>query len=80
MEETAHAKDERWRVIVRSPLSPFASLWHDPDPEKARRLAAAIWREEGVLLLNPSWAKGWAERQEIINLGDRLHGKRRREA
>lgn len=57
-------------------LRPFAHLWQEPHNAHARSAAGTAWRDHGIILINPAWL-GWAERQQVINIADKLHGKRR---
>jgi hypothetical protein len=62
---------------MRSPLAPYASAGHEPDPAQARRAAAKAWHEDGILLCRPDWFHGWADRQQATLLAEKLFGKRR---
>jgi hypothetical protein len=52
-------------------------LGHDPDPAAARRAARAAWHEHGIILINPSWLNGWADRKQAEILAEKLYGKRK---
>jgi hypothetical protein len=60
----------------RSPLAPYAASMRDPDPAAARRAARTAYHETGLVLINPDWLAGWADRQQLIILADKVHGTR----
>lgn len=60
----------------RSPLAPYAASMRDPDPAAARRAARVAYHETGLVLINPDWLAGWADRQQLIILADKVHGTR----
>lgn len=60
----------------RSSLAPYAGSMREPDPAKARTEARRAWHDHGLVLINPAWIAGWADRQQLINLADRVHGPR----
>lgn len=64
-------------MTIRSPLGRFASLGHEPDPAAARRAAYAAWQEHGLILINPDWLNGWADRKQAEILAEKLYGKRK---
>ena len=59
-----------------SSLGRFAHLWKEPHNEHARAAAREAWQNTGLILINPEWL-GWVERQQAINLAEKLHGKRK---
>ena len=61
---------------MKSSLERFAHLFHEPHDVHARAAAREAWVNGGIVLINPEWL-GWAERQQVINIADKLHGKRR---
>ncbi len=62
---------------VRSSLSGVAATCRDPDPAKARSEARAAWHRDGIILINPAWLKGWADRAQAELLAEKLFGKRK---
>ncbi|WP_159981898.1 MULTISPECIES: hypothetical protein [unclassified Novosphingobium] len=64
-------------MTIRSPLGRFATLGHEPDPAAARRAGYAAWQEHGLILINPEWLKGWADRKQAELLAEQLYGKRK---
>lgn len=60
-----------------SSLAKFAHLSREPDPAKARIAARQAWQNAGLILINPEWITGWADRQQAIILAEKLHGKRK---
>ena len=70
----------RLRAVSSGPqstLAPFAHLMREPHNEHARAAARAAWQTHGLILINPSWLTSWVERQQITNIADKLHGKRK---
>lgn len=65
------------RLGYRSPLGRHAHLSRAPDPAKARQAARAAYHETGLVLINPEWLPGWADRKQLEILADKVHGKRR---
>lgn len=61
---------------MNSPLARYAHLMREPDETHARAAARTAWVEGGLVLINPSWL-GWADRQQVTLIADRLHGKRK---
>lgn len=61
---------------MRSSLSRFAHMSHEPDPAAARVAAKQAWQNTGLLLINLDWLGEW-DRQQAIILGEKLHGKRK---
>lgn len=66
-------------TISRTSLTAFTPSMRDPDPQGARRFAQKIFHESDgkFIILHQDWAKGWAQRQEMVNLGELVHGKRK---
>jgi hypothetical protein len=62
---------------VRSSLASAAAMSRDPDPARARRLARDAWLDHGVILINPAWLNGWADRKQAELLAEKIHGKRK---
>lgn len=61
-----------------SNLGRYAHLMRDPSPANAKAAAERAWREQGLLVIDPERYKdSWLLQREIINLGDRLYGKRK---
>lgn len=64
----------------RSPLAPHAASMRDPDPANARKAAREAWQNTGLVLINPDWLPdwlpGWGDRQQLIILAEKVHGKR----
>jgi hypothetical protein len=60
----------------RSSLASVAPMAREPQPEHARRAARDAWHAQGIVLINPDWLAGWADRQQLIILADKVHGKR----
>lgn len=61
----------------RSCLASLAAGAREPDPAKARKEARAAWHRDGLILINPAWLNGWADRRQAEILAEKLHGKRR---
>ncbi|MBB4858277.1 hypothetical protein HNO88_001596 [Novosphingobium chloroacetimidivorans] len=49
----------------------------EPDPAKARRAAREAWLTHGLILINPEWLNGWADRRQAELLAEKCHGKRK---
>ncbi len=64
-------------TVPRSTLAPFATLNHEPDPAAARRAARDAWQKSGIVLINPTWLQGWADRKQAELLAEKLFGKRK---
>lgn len=62
----------------RSPLAPFAHMMRDVDPNGARKLAAKLWHDAGIVILLPdSIARmDWQDREFVGAVAGRLYGKR----
>lgn len=63
----------------RSSLAQFAPLMRDVDEDAAKRIAAKVWHDLGMLIVQPDWVRGWAEQQEVVNIGNKMWGKRNAE-
>lgn len=61
---------------LRSSLAAHAGSMREPDPANARRAAREAWHVSGLVLINPEWLTGWVDRQQLINLADKVHGQR----
>jgi hypothetical protein len=61
---------------LRSSLAPHIASGEEGDAERARRAAKAAYHEHGIVLINPDWLAGWADRQQLILLADQVHGRR----
>jgi len=61
----------------RSSLASIASRCREPDPAAARRAARAAWHDSGIILINPAWLPGWADRKTVELMAEKLHGKRK---
>jgi hypothetical protein len=64
-------------MTARSSLAPYAALSRDPDPAAARRAAREAWHRDGLILINPAWLNGWADRKQAEILAEKIHGKRK---
>ncbi|WP_347269951.1 hypothetical protein, partial [Rhizorhabdus histidinilytica] len=62
---------------MRSPLAPFASLGQEPDAAHARKAAREAYHAHGIVLINPEWLSGWADRKQLEILAEKLFGKRK---
>lgn len=61
----------------RSCLAPLAAACREPDPAAARRAARDAWHKSGIVLINPTWLQGWADRKQAELLAEKLFGKRK---
>lgn len=61
----------------RSSLASIAATCREPDPRAARKAARAAWQSTGLILINPEWLSGWADRKQAELLAEKLHGKRK---
>jgi hypothetical protein len=41
-------------------------------------MAGRAWHENGVVLINPAWLTSMADRQQLADLADKVHGSRKR--
>lgn len=64
--------------IHRTSLTAYAASMRDPDPDGARRFAAKVWHEQGVILLGPEVLNGmgWTDRAQIEAVVEKHFGKR----
>lgn len=62
---------------MNSPLSRICASG-PADPEAVRRMAGRAWHENGVVLINPAWLTSMADRQQLADLADKVHGSRKR--
>jgi len=60
-----------------SPLSRFASLGQEPQDANARKAARDAWHMHGLVLINPTWLSGWADRKQLEILAEKMFGKRK---
>ena len=61
----------------RSSLVSVAATCREPDPAKARKVARDAWHASGLILINPAWLQGWADRKQAELLAEKVHGKRK---
>ena len=59
------------------PLARFAALGNEPQDANARKAARDAWHKHGIVLINPEWLSGWADRKQAEILAERLFGKRK---
>ena len=59
------------------PLARFAALGNEPQDANARKAARDAWHKHGIVLINPGWLSGWADRKQAEILAERLFGKRK---
>lgn len=64
-------------MSARSSLAGIAAGCRDPDPAKARKEARAAWHRDGLILINPAWLAGWADRKQAEILAIKLFGRRK---
>lgn len=48
----------------------------EPNDANARRAAREAYHRDNLVLINPDWLAGWGDRQQLIMLADKVHGKR----
>lgn len=65
-------------TALRSSLARHAGTMRDPEVANARSAARAAYHDSGLVLINPDWLASWVDRQALIVLADKVHGKRRR--
>lgn len=63
---------------LRSPLAAVVANARDPDPDDARRAAAAAWHDHGIVLIRLEWLSAEPARRILASLADGVHGPRRR--
>lgn len=59
-----------------APLTRFAHLMRDPDPDGARKAARQLWHEKGICVVFPEDCYG-LDRQFVEAIGNRIHGRRK---
>lgn len=64
-------------MTIRSSLSGLSAVCRQPDPAAARLAAREAWQNAGLILINPEWLTGWADRKQAEILAEKLHGKRK---
>lgn len=63
-------------MTARSSLAPYAAAMREPDEVRARAIArAAFHADDSIVLINPRWCRGWAQRQQLIQIAESIHGK-----
>ena len=45
--------------------------------DELRSLAAKAWHDLGIVVFKPEDIRNWADKQHLINLAERVFGKRR---
>ena len=50
---------------MRSSLAPYIGTMRDADPDGARRLAAKVHAETGMIILDPAWIDSWGDREFV---------------
>lgn len=60
-----------------TPLGRFSTLGQEPDDANARKAARDAFHKHGIVLINPSWLSGWADRKQLEILAEKLFGKRK---
>ncbi len=55
----------------RTSLAPFIASMRDPDPDGARKFAAKVYRDSGVIVVDPAWITGWGDRELFRKIGER---------
>lgn len=63
-------------TLLGSPLAAVVSNGREPDPDEARRMAAAAYHNHGIVLIRPEWLDGDAARRMLGSLADSVHGRR----
>jgi hypothetical protein len=61
----------------QSTLARFAPLAREIDPIEGRRLAREAFHADNLVLIDPSWITGWGDRQQLIQLAEKVHGRRK---
>lgn len=62
---------------MATPLSRTSTLAHEPDDANARKAARDAWHKHGIVLINPKWLSGWADRKQLEIQAEKLFGKRK---
>lgn len=60
----------------RSSLTPFAHLMRDPDPAAISRIGALLWHQFGIVCIDPTKFKSWADQKQAEILGEQAYGPR----
>ena len=47
-----------------------------PNESDLQAMRKAVWHKQGVLVVDPEDIKNWEDKQHLINIGNKLHGKR----
>jgi hypothetical protein len=65
-------------TITRTSLTAYAASMREPDPAAARRIARDQFHatDGDWVIIHKDWLKGWAQRQQAVQLGELVHGKR----
>lgn len=63
--------------MIRSSLARHVGSMRDPDVVNARRAARQAFHETGLVLINPEWLASWVDRQALVVLAEKVHGKRK---
>jgi hypothetical protein len=73
-----HLRRDRGSAVTapRSCLAGAAAGMRDPDPANARAEAKKAWHRDGLILINPAWLNGWADKRQAEMLAEKLHGRR----
>lgn len=58
-----------------STLETFAPLCREPDPAIGRRACAQVWRQTGLIVINPEHL-GWADQTRAVQLAVSIYGPR----
>lgn len=58
-------------------MASVAARCREPDPAAARRAARAAWHDAGLILINPDWLTGWADKKQAELLAEKMFGKRK---
>jgi len=62
---------------MRSQLARYADSMRDPDPAAARRLAREAFHQTGFIVLDPKWIQGWGDRELVVKITEKVHGRRK---
>ncbi|PZU59816.1 MAG: hypothetical protein DI547_04895 [Sphingobium sp.] len=57
---------------MRSSLARYAGSMRDPDPDGARKLAAKLLTETGMIVLDPEWIESWGDREFVKAIANRV--------
>lgn len=50
---------------MRSSLAPFAANMREADPQGARKLAAKLFADTGMIIIDPAWIDSWGDREFV---------------